>query len=92
MLRCLSKASKRASQLHATLLTAEHLMPESTTWHEMSAEARHLELRIETMLAVIAEILERDPETYATLLLNLDDIARGGHGTSTWDTSGPLPV
>lgn len=92
MLRSLAKASKRATQLHATLLAVEQLMPESTAWHDMSAAARHLELRIETMLAMIEEILERDPETYVALLLKLDALDGSGNGGSPWDSSAPQPA
>lgn len=74
MLRSVSRASKRARQLHSSIRVIEHLLPESVAWHEMSAEARQLELRIETMLTMIEEILGRDPETYLALLLKLDDL------------------
>ena len=82
MVRFVSKASKRASQLHVLLRAIEQLLPESATWREMTNTARSLELRIETMLAVIEEILDRDPETYVPLLLKLNDLQDMEHGPS----------
>lgn len=66
----LSKASKHARLLRASLEQLLRLLPEAhKTWHTMAQETRRIELRIDTIHAVIEELIHRDPELYATFLL-----------------------
>jgi hypothetical protein len=73
LLKHAAKASGHANELHLSLSKMQHLLPESDAWRELSQQARQIELQLENILALIEEMLQRDPEACAALLLPSDE-------------------
>jgi hypothetical protein len=66
----LSKASKYARHLRSSLDKLLCLLPASHEgWHRMADETRQIEEYLEAMLAIIREVLEREPSSYADVFL-----------------------
>lgn len=75
----LSKASKHARLLRASLEQLLRLLPEAhDMWRTMAQETRQIELRIDAIHAILEELMHRDPAVYATLLLLPEE---GGNDT-----------
>ncbi|HEU5408631.1 MAG TPA: hypothetical protein VFU48_12740 [Nitrospira sp.] len=69
-LQRLSKASKHAHQLRASLDKLLYLLPGAhDVWHKMAQETRHTEEYLEAMLEIIQEMLKRDPSSYIDIFL-----------------------
>lgn len=70
-----AKSSKLADELLVSLSKMQHLLPESGAWRELTQEARYVGLQLENTLALIEEMLQRDPEACAALFLPSEERA-----------------
>ncbi len=93
MVKHATKAAKRAKHLRLSLNKMLRDAPDAGSVNELVQNVRMIELRLDTMLAIIEEVLHRDPVACARELLSgepFDSLSEIEGATPTGDEYGSL--